>query len=80
MEVERETWPDTKPDPEFMTDHALEAAAEAGHVIDRDRMYFLLTQTIKDWGPNDWKLPDDDDDDPDGPEPGPSPVGGELVA
>jgi hypothetical protein len=68
-----------KPDPEGMTDHAVKLAAEAGHVIDRDRMYFLLTNWIEDWGPEDWKLDDGDDDDPDGPEPDPAPVGGELV-
>jgi hypothetical protein len=69
-----------KPDPDGMTDRALDLAAEAGHVIDRDRMYFLLTNWIEDWGPEDWKLDDGDDDDPDGPEPDPSPVGGELVS
>jgi hypothetical protein len=68
------------PDPEHMTDRALELAADAGHVIDRDRMYFLPTEMIRDYGPDDWKLGGDDDDDPDGPEPDPPSPVGELVS
>jgi hypothetical protein len=69
-----------KPDPERMTDRALKLAAQDGHVIDRDRMYFLLTNRVEGWGPDDWKLDDGEDDDPDGPQPDPSSVGGELVS
>jgi hypothetical protein len=70
-----------KPDPDRITDRALKLAADAGHVVDRDRIYFLITNWIEGWGPDDWKLPDDDDDDdPDGPEVDPSPIGGELVS
>jgi hypothetical protein len=57
-----------------MTEHALKTAASEGYAIDRERMFFLLNETIKDLSSG-----DDGDDGPD-PEPDPAPVGGELVS
>jgi hypothetical protein len=48
---------------DFMTERAVEAADEAGYAVDRNRMSFLFSETIKDWGSDDRKLPDDDDGD-----------------